>query len=923
MSRNVKGSTASVALIAAVTLAAVVAAVAGPASTTSASTAGPAGGGIGVPGVPPVRVDPRPIPITAAAKARPGLLPRGARGTFPGFNGDGLFITLAPKRATSVSAATVFKQTIGPVLRAAGFPSQGAGSFGLPRRSKGEGRRRASLHVVAALTCAQLSQMRDKMVEEMCAVLTGKEKATPQIDAAFQNGEGMTFAQFKADIERRQIQYFFPQLVGTVPIEHTGLLASRWEGETITVVNGHLFTRFRVVNARKLGFTQAFLRGRAQLLKLENVLAVSREPGKEQVLVALPYGGARDAAGRLQPALRYAYRTLVRGSTRGIERASWIAYFDAASGAVLELIPQDAETTAVGEQWRRAPDTPTELNFFDVDPATGGQYTLAYAGVFNRVDRLGDGNFDDDEVSISSSSGGSSASLANFNQSPINDDANAVCGAGGNNTYRQVNVFSHLSRLHSMIVGAGAPVSFPEAAVTIWTDATDTSASYDYYGSGQSRVRYGAYGGFTSSSCPNASGFSNGGEDTTAIAHEFAHLSTPRLQDRRPTDWCGSPSCPDPTGRLLFHDFADAIAEAYASLPCIAGWLDKNVGGTNASLNCVGTTSEGGGLPRLTDVTVPFNSASPGDHFPEHRLLATGDYADGQIAAAALWQVRRGMRSKCLPSGTPQYFVRLIRALWNYGFIGSLSAIDRDIYRSLQDLERQMTQQWATSGLPGGPPGFFHNGNHTTNKVTSGFARTGIFLVPYQCIDGSNATTDPAQCPAGENGGDAIIDVSDNDAADDPTIDGIVHPENDWLERSGPPPTFHVWTGPRFKFDAAGSASGYTPSTSTPSPCYPKYQVELATSADFTGTLVTSTPSSGSFLTVSTTTGTQCYAAWTPTTAQWNSLKGTSGETRIYYRVRTRNAAGDTATERISTSPGNGLYTVPAPYTVVNDSGTP
>ena len=148
--------------------------------------------------------------------------------------------------------------------------------------------------------------------------------------------------------------------------------------------------------------------------------------------------------------------------------------------------------------------------------------------------------------------------------------------------------------------------------------------------------------------------------------------------------------------------------------------------------NCTGPTSEAGALPRLGQLTVPFDPLAPGDHFPEHRAIATGDYADGQIAAAALWSVRQGMRSKCLPSGTPQFFVRLVRALWNFGFstAPTCSGCDRDIYRALQDLLRQLVQQWATSGQPGGPPGFAHNGAHTTNKVTSGFARAGVFLVP-------------------------------------------------------------------------------------------------------------------------------------------------------------------------------------------------
>src|SRR5439155_26578365 len=141
---------------------------------------------------------------------------------------------------------------------------------------------------------------------------------------------------------------------------------------------------------------------------------------------------------------------------------------------------------------------------------------------------------------------------------------------------------------------------------------------------------------------------------------------------------------------------------------------------------------EGGGRPRLDSVAEPFTTGSILDHFPERRATLTGYYQDMQIAMTALWLTRQGMRSKCLPSGTPQYWIRLNRALYNYGFLATTCAgCDRDIYRYLQNLLQQMTQQWATSGQPGGPPGFAHNGAHSTNKLLSAWARTGIFLIPF------------------------------------------------------------------------------------------------------------------------------------------------------------------------------------------------
>jgi hypothetical protein len=264
--------------------------------------------------------------------------------------------------------------------------------------------------------------------------------------------------------------------------------------------------------------------------------------------------------------------------------------------------------------------------------------------------------------------------------------------------------------------------------------------------------------------------------------------------------------------------------------------------------------------------------------------------------------------------------VRINRALYNYGFLSNtcVGTCDRDIYRYAQDMLRQMAQQWATAGQPGGPPGFAHNGAHTTNKLLSGWARVGVFLIPPSCIDGDAATGDPTFCPAaggGEMGGDAIVDVFDNDAGDDNTIDQIVHPEFDYAQRGDAPPTFRVWTGPRYRFNASGVASSFSPSAATPSPCHTQYQVELSGTPAFASVV------GSGWQTVSATAQPQCYGTWTPSAADWTALGGASGDVKVYYRVRTRDAGG--MNEKVSTQPGSGSYTVPPAYVVVNNAGQP
>jgi hypothetical protein len=264
--------------------------------------------------------------------------------------------------------------------------------------------------------------------------------------------------------------------------------------------------------------------------------------------------------------------------------------------------------------------------------------------------------------------------------------------------------------------------------------------------------------------------------------------------------------------------------------------------------------------------------------------------------------------------------VRINRALYNFGLLTDTcgGTCDRDIYRYAQNMLQQMAQQWATAGLPGGPPGFAHNGAHTTNKLLSAWARVGIFLIPSSCIDGEATTGDPTFCPVadgGEMGGDAIVDVFDNDAGDDNLIDQILHPEVDYAQRGDGPPTFRVWTGPRYKFNAAGKASSFAPSAATPAPCHTQFQVEVSDTDTF-GTLVSS-----GWRTVSATDQPECYGTWTPEAADWIGLGGVAGDVKVYYRVRTRDAAG--LNEKISTQPGSASYDVPVAYLVVNDAGQP
>ncbi|CUI06296.1 hypothetical protein BN2497_7369 [Janthinobacterium sp. CG23_2] len=841
-------------------------------------------------------------------------LPKGAQVSLPNQDMGHVFMRVPPTEVVTLSGAEVADKVIVPLLSALHFDGgmrrlRRAPEAGLPQT-------RPQLDGVAQLLALEY-QGNEKATRprtlDMVDAFLGKRAPTDDVERNLLIARGLTYAQYKADIERQEIIYPFMQVDGDVPIEHTLLLASRWEGQSVTSVRGSLIHRYSIANLRPQSADGADLRAYAALSKVRGIDSVD---GKRVLdgpsLVLLPYGN--DSAGAVS--LRYAWRMVVDAISFG-RPVPFRVWSDAATGTILKMRPLVSDVTATGNVWRRDPGTgATQVRSFTVDPAVGGQYTLKLAGVVSRVDHQGDG-FDAEDVSISSTLGGSSATLANFNQAPINNGASAICASGANPRFQQVNYFGvfHVNWKQSLAHGIYTP--FPTSP---WNPRIESaSAGCNAWSS----MNFGACQGYFDAACPNYSdgttsptNFMNFAHDNTVVGHELAHNAVQRFTDARPANWCGMAPCAIPVGMSKMHDLADAWADHVDNTNCTAGWAAKNLGGVNASNNCQGSRghSEGGSLPRLHEVTTPFNPAIPGDHFPEHRDLSSIDYADMQIGSAILWQVREGMRSKCRPSGHPQYFVRFTRALKNAGFAGSPGDGDRGIYNVLHDLELEMVEQWATSGLPGGPPAFAHNGNHTTNKVLAGFAKGGIFAMPSACIDGDPGTADAAICPSGENGGDAVIDMNDNDPADDLVVDGISHRETDFLKLGGPAPTFQVWTGPRFRFTGTGARP-----VSGTAICNAKYIVEASTDQAFSPA---STINSGwrvVDLNTATPASPECSDTWTPNAAQWTTLQSGGHLTRVYYRTRTRDALD--GNERISTSPGAGLWTVPPPYAVITTTG--
>lgn len=867
----------------------------------------------------------RALPLLVAAATLAGPAAARAAWTRPSFPGDGFVLPLPPRAVASWSPDEARAELV-PLLRAAGFAR--ATDLGLPGAVAG-GPEPPDLPALAAEVCREELLRRSARDRALCALLA--REPVPPSDlgreaSAWAEREAASLSALARSAPREEA---FPQLVGGVPIEGAGVFVRsvpEGGGGEVRFAYGTLFDRFAVANRPALPPLAAVGRARRGLLPrtgLACACAVTRASDRID-LVLLP------TRTKPAPELRYAYRTLLQAAERRpggrAWSRSWMVWIDAESGALLRLQPQFADLEVKAPRFRRDPSTPLIEAPVRVEAVGEGPgIELRYGRVFGRLDLGADGDFGGGEVA------GDPALLAALGSPTPRALRGALCSEEGGSALRQVNAYAHLYRFWRIVTAAGAIDPFPEKPIAVWIDIDDedgqNQAQYDFpappdLGLGapepDASILWFAMGaGSGAERCPDEPGKRlNGALDATTLTHELAHLAMQRLHERRPLDWCGSATCPLPNGRWTFHDFADAFAGAYASTDCMSGWTDKNAGGedpakwrTDQGLGCRGGHSEGGRFPRL---------ANELDRFPEHRALApmgANGYADGQIAAGALWFTREGLRSRSLAAGSSLFWVLLNRALRAYGFLApSCDRCDRDVYRYLQALELQLLAAAA-------PPGSSLAGREAGHEIVNGFARAGLFLVPLACLDGDPATGDADACPlegGGESGGDAIVDLDDNEPGDDATADGVLHRESDFLRRDGPAPTFEVWTGPLFRFAKDGSASTPPSARERAAPCNDAFQVEAGADPALLAPVRSGWRPAGR-------TGGGCRGSWTPTREEWDLLRGAArgpdAETRIYYRVTTRSGEGKNV--RVSTEPGNGRFRLPPASAIVNATGTP
>ncbi|HEX3479903.1 MAG TPA: hypothetical protein VHT91_33010, partial [Kofleriaceae bacterium] len=533
-------------------------------------------------------IDAPPINLRLTLKPDPKLLPQGAHGHLPARDGDPFVVTLPVQVQSTVPAKQVRDTIVAPILRAIQF-TRGVNALRLPPDAGVASPTASFASYVPQILNEYANNPKQFHPETQLMLDTFAGKADDQTKAivseALETGEGQTLTQFIAGIERKEIAYAFPQMEAGVPIEHTLLYASRWQEWNVTTVFGSLINNYTVGNKSTLSASAVFSKAVPELAAVKGITAVHAQQLGDLLdgpyLVLLPYGNLGNTV-----QLRYAWRMIIRADAYG-EAGAFILWADADNGSLLELDPLLAEVNASGETYNRDPGVGTTTAWqFTVDPSSGGQYTLKRSGVMNRVDYLGDG-YNASDVSISDSTGGSTATFANFNQAPINDATQALCASGTNKAFQQVNFYSVIDRDYSGVVANGIFSPFP---ISPWNPKVQSaSAGCNAWSS----MDYGACQGYTDPACPSfttgtqdGANFMNFAHDNTVVGHELAHNITQRLCQARPGTWCGAPTCAIPVGWSNFHDLADFWADHFENTNCTAGWVSKNQFGVDASLNC-------------------------------------------------------------------------------------------------------------------------------------------------------------------------------------------------------------------------------------------------------------------------------------------------------------------------------------------------
>jgi len=519
-----------------------------------------------------------------------------------------------------------------------------------------------------------------------------------------------------------------------------------------------------------------------------------------------------------QPSIRGRFRaTALLTASEGPYRV-WI---DADTGEVLQLEPQFFYDSATGLVFNPNPNAGPQAMNFEVDPPSGGNYSLQFAGVLDVNNNGADGACNNDLTIADDGSG-----TANFNVAPISGVVVARTNlANYNCRFQEVNtygwVYNHIQTITNIL--GGQPLPSITATVN-HNNPCNFGINNACANSNNFTLTFGI-GSATTGNSTACQDLFNSAIDATVVTHEFGHLV-----NRNQYNVSGGAMT-----AAINEGMADFWAYTFHNINTFGGWWNNN-------------------CPAPVQTSFVPRQAEVLDIFPEHRINF-GDgfpHTDGQIISWALWSCRQELLD-ITSLGTFNINTNLLTAQTTAGVGVQTGNSFLRVHNSFLDLLQQLAPLYSTS--------------RNIHKILSGFARAGIFLSPS----------------------DAIIDIND-----------------DFLDRDDANgPTFTVWTGRDYTFNANGTVNTGNQPFNT------RFTVEVANDEAFTVNLISSGVQAG------VVAGAGGVGTWNLPVVDWNTLKV---QDQIFYRVTTNNNAGGNV--RNSANPGNGTLTgVPAGKATINESG--
>jgi len=841
---------------------------------------------------------------------------------------------------------------------------------------------RANLVAIIRLTCREFLNNNDagvKKTRQACELLS-KEKPSDedltQVGNLLFQVTGMTLDQLKTELSRTGTTEFVQQMhepdvenlkerwnakniPKKIPIEQTGSRTVSLDGrdDTLDIEHSAEFKKQDYTVGNTIHLSREEVISSVADKFCEQGLVVSKWPVPERVEMVMLPDGQKDG----KAVLYYTYKMEVVAKKERVDprqkpdscskekqtdegkraplpgqeafepipEVPYLVYIDAQSNRIRELralLKRNGTVEALGWTIRRdpsveeaEPETSTVDSAHEVTGYPTEGYTLQLERVFTI---LGENVFID----------ANNRTRADFRMKQVEWPSGydtqkkklnvkmVACEIGdehrepGNRDFERIDLMATLNRYRRDLLGLDIiKRPFPAEGRIITIEFPGQMPNCDAYVSAGRQLVFGRCQGYGLPACPSVADFElSPVHDHTIVAHEFGHVLMDHIYDRN----SGSISS-------IFHDFADAWVQVLEGTNCVGGWWYRNMPGHAPENPCNGKGDPDRGLPRVSRVPYPgeaMKKEDQDDHFPEHRSVAEGEYANMQIAAAALWASREGLRSRALAVGTSLYLVRFVNAVTGLsGFARSRSkdkGYDQDVYDGLFQLQQQLMSQWNATKLG------------DINKVAAGFARTGLFLIPAVCLDGKSSTHHRKYCKDEDSGADAVIDIDDNNLENDAVINGVKQRRVDFLTRykdddhPGTRPFFHVWTGPRYLFDRKDAK--LPEDRQQPATCNSRYQIKVTVGG---GTLGGQKTITSDVLTVETAHDKpviqQCYGMWEFPKDSWKDL---SQGTTLTYEVETwtPEANGDKRNQRFSTKPGNGVFgTFALPSAVINDPQTP